>query len=150
LKLESLLWYVSLSVIVGISLYVFAGYFGGSISGFDALAVLLVTYAAFGFLIGISIHLGEQRKGGWDPKKEERNLMAHTGDTRRRESSILDDFHPGRPEYGVFKKISIVIVAAGFLLMIESAALGLILICAAAVIYLVLSMIETFEEPLEE
>jgi len=145
-KLESLLWYISITVIALISIYAFYGYFSGQITGFGALAVILVTYAAFGFLMGVSVYLAAQRRGGWSPKEVRETEEAARGPrSHRRESVILEGYRPGRMAYGPYKKVLLALAAVGFLVILVKPILGLMMILLTVLPYIVLHAVEVFE-----
>ena len=52
---------------------------------FGAFTVLLVTFAVFGFMLGVASHLAAQRKRGWVPKEED---GARPGPLRRELEAI--------------------------------------------------------------
>ena len=152
-KLESFLWYLSITVIVIISLYVFYGYFSGEMSGFGAFTLLLVTYAAFGFMLGVAAHLAGQRKDGWTPEEEWSKRAGGSRSVPRsdlRSESVLSAFTPRARMYGKYRKVLLILIAAGMLLILESPALGLVVVCIAAVSYVVLRAVELFDNPAED
>ena len=147
MNLESFLWYISVFVIALVSLYTFYAFFSGEMTPFGAFTVLLVTYAVFGFMLGVASHLGAQRKSGWVPREEERRLDGVRPGPLRRGSSI-----PGHPQkvtrFAAHKKLLLALIAAGILLIaFLNPALGLTVMCISAVSYAVLRAVELFEEP---
>ena len=144
MKLESFLWYVSIAMIAGISLYAFYAYFSGQITGFGAFTLLLVTYATFGFLLGVASYLAGQRKAGWVPEEESRKILAPPRPEIQRES-VLRAFAPRPRRYAPYRKALLAILAAGVLAILWNAVLGLLVVVMAAVTYGVLTAVELFE-----
>ncbi len=144
MRIEEILWYISLGVIVIISLYTMVAYFGGDIGSFDVLAILAVTYSSFGFLIAISLYLGGKRKSGWKPGDQPGNLGNFIASGSRKKS-IIGDIGTSRIDYGIYKKILLILVVIGFLFMLSSPVFGLLLIVIAAGSYFLLVVVRTFE-----
>ena len=138
-------------MIVAVSLYAFYAFFSGQATAFGAFTVLLVSYCIFGFLLGVSSHLASQRKAGWKPEEEKEVWKtSRPGRERRSESIILSDFRPGQMGYRPYKRILLIIVVVGFLLMLAMPVLGLILVFLATGPYLILRMVELFDRPAED
>jgi len=148
-KLESLLLNLSVVVIAGITLYIFYAFFSGQIDGFSALATLIITYAAFGFMIGVGFYLASQRRGGWRPEEEVARYRRSTVDERTRRISIAG-FPYARPRYGRYKALLLVLVGVGVVTgLLGSPTFGLVFICIGAGSYLVLHAVEIFDSETE-
>ncbi len=144
LNLESGLWYLSTAVIAAVGLYALHGYFSGSIDGFAAFVVVLVTVATFGFVLGIAAYLGGQRKAGWAPERESERRRAKGPEVPRAQSVITGHWQ-APTEYRRHRSVLAAVVAGGFLMIPFSPVLGLVLVSVGAVIYLVLKAVETLE-----
>ena len=148
-KLESLLLNLSVVVIAGITLYVFYAFFSGQIDGFSALATLIITYAAFGFMIGVGFYLASQRRGGWRPEEEVARYRRSTVEERARRITITG-LPSTRPRYGRYKAFLLVLVGVGVVTgLLGSPTFGLIIICVGAGSYLVLHAVEIFDSETE-
>jgi hypothetical protein len=148
-KLESFLLNVSAAVIAGITLYVFYAFFSGQIDGFSALATLIITYVAFGFMIGVAFYLASERRGGWRPEEEVARYRRSTVEERSRRLSIAG-FSSPRPRYGRYKVLLLVLVGVGVLTgLLGSPTFGLILICLGAGSYVILHAVEVFDSETE-
>jgi multisubunit Na+/H+ antiporter MnhB subunit len=147
-NLESFLWYLSVIVIVLVSLYTFYAFFRGEITPFGAFTVLLITYAAFGFMLGVASHLAAQRKSGWVPEEEGRRWSEEARPSPNRRGAAI----PGHPErsnkYSTYRKLVLLFLVVGILIMgFQSPPLGLMVMCTAAISYVILRAIELFDEP---
>jgi len=147
-NLESFLWYLSLLVIVLVSLYTFYAFFRGEMTAFGAFTVLVITYAAFGFMLGVASHLAAQRKSGWVPQEEGKRWSEEARPAPSRRASAIYG-HPGRStRYSTYRKLVLLFLVVGVLVMgFQSPPLGLMIMCTAAISYVILRAIEIFDEP---
>ena len=150
MKLESFLTDFSVLIIAVITLYAFYSFFSGQMDGFTALATLIVTYAAFGFIIGVGVYLASQRREGWRPEGVRAKFREAVTEGRDRRASVLTETMSSPPRYGAYKIALLALVGVGALVgALLSITLGLIIMCTATGSYLVLHAVEILERSMD-